>query len=109
MVRGFAIVEVSLARALFSARRSKEKGPNGGPFMHSSMAAISLFGGGLGSRFRPAGRLCLDARLLAAQSAQVIELGAAHLAAAHDLDRVDHRRVEREHLSLIHISEPTRL
>src|ERR1041385_7228098 len=38
-----------------------------------------------------------DARLLAAQSAQVIELGAAHLAAAHDLDRVDHRRIEREH------------
>src|SRR3954469_10281885 len=37
-----------------------------------------------------------DARLLAAQSAQVIELGATHLAAAHDLDRVDHWRVERE-------------
>src|SRR5450631_242341 len=75
----------------------KKKGPNGGPFMHSSMAAISLFGGGLGSRFRPAGRLRLDARLLAAQTAQIIELGAAHLAAAHQLDRVDHRRVEREH------------
>ena len=39
----------------------------------------------------------LDARLLAAQAAQVIELGAAHLAAAHHLDRVDHRRIEREH------------
>ena len=38
-----------------------------------------------------------DARRLAAQAAQVIELGAAHLAAAHQLDRVDHRRVEREH------------
>src|SRR5437764_12200970 len=38
-----------------------------------------------------------DARLLAAQAAQVIELGAAHLAAAHDLDRVDHRRIERKH------------
>src|SRR5947209_2732487 len=38
-----------------------------------------------------------DARLLAAQTAQIIELGAAHLAAAHDLDRVDHRRIEREH------------
>ena len=36
-------------------------------------------------------------RRLAAASAQIIELGAAHLAAAHDLDRVDHRRVEREH------------
>src|SRR4029077_10529216 len=38
-----------------------------------------------------------DARLLAAQAAQVIQLGAAHLAAAHELDRVDHRRVEREY------------
>src|ERR1019366_5105415 len=75
----------------------KKKGPNGGPFMHSSMAAISLFGGGLGSCFRSASRLRLDARLLAAQAAQVIKLGAAHLAAAHDLDRVDHRRVQREH------------
>src|SRR5437764_5496958 len=38
-----------------------------------------------------------NARLLAAQAAQVIELGAAHLAAAHDLDRVDHRRIQWEH------------
>src|SRR6187402_2970322 len=38
-----------------------------------------------------------DARLLAAQTAQVIELRAAHLAAAHDLDAVHHRRVERKH------------
>src|SRR4029077_17423446 len=38
-----------------------------------------------------------DARLLAAQAAKVIELGAPHLAAAHELDRVDHRRVEREY------------
>ena len=38
-----------------------------------------------------------DAGALAAQAAQVIQLGAADLAAAHDLDRVDHRRVEREH------------
>src|SRR3954462_11034652 len=38
-----------------------------------------------------------DARLLAAQAAQIIELGAAHLAAAHDLDRVHHRRIQREH------------
>src|SRR5580658_1192502 len=33
---------------------------------------------------------------LAASAAQIIELGAAHLAAAHHLDRVDHRRIERE-------------
>src|SRR5947209_4313800 len=38
-----------------------------------------------------------DARRLAAAAAQVIELRTAHLAAAHDLDRVDERRVEREH------------
>src|SRR5262245_48752230 len=38
-----------------------------------------------------------DAGALAAQAAQIIELGATHLAAAHDLDRVDHRRIEREH------------
>src|SRR5580704_649604 len=67
--------------------------------MHSGMAASSLLGGNLGSlgAFRPAGRLRLDTRLLAAQTAQVIELGAAHLATAHDLDRVDHRREQWEH------------
>src|SRR6185437_4838911 len=37
-----------------------------------------------------------DARRLAGQAAQVIELGAPHLAAAHHLDRRDARRVERE-------------
>src|SRR5437762_6909088 len=38
-----------------------------------------------------------DARRLAAPAAQIIELRAADLAAAHDLDRVDERRVERGH------------
>src|SRR4051812_7270032 len=38
----------------------------------------------------------LDARRLAGAAAQVIELGAAHLAAAHDLDRGEAGRVERE-------------
>src|SRR4029077_929684 len=38
-----------------------------------------------------------DAGGLAAAAAQIIELGAAHLAAAHDLDGIDHRRIEREH------------
>src|SRR5262252_9332390 len=41
--------------------------------------------------------LLADARRLAAATAQVIKLGAAHLAAAHELDRVDHRRIERKH------------
>src|SRR5258707_5904386 len=38
-----------------------------------------------------------DAGRLAAQVAQVIQLGATHLAAAHNLDRVDHRRHHREY------------
>ena len=38
-----------------------------------------------------------DAGRLAAAIAQVIELGAPHLAAAHHLDRVDVRRIDREH------------
>src|SRR5262245_28577582 len=37
-----------------------------------------------------------DAGRLAAASAQIIELGAAHPATAHDLDRLDQRRVHRE-------------
>src|ERR1700733_7454262 len=37
-----------------------------------------------------------DARRLAAASAQIIELGAPHLAAPHHLDRVDHRRIKRK-------------
>src|SRR5437868_428371 len=38
-----------------------------------------------------------DARGLAAPAAQVIELGTADLAAADDLDGIDHGRIEREH------------
>src|SRR5437899_8642108 len=41
--------------------------------------------------------LLRDARCFAAAAAQVIELGTTDLAAAHDLDRVDHRRIERKH------------
>src|SRR5262249_38307883 len=57
---------------------------------------------GRATRRRLLGRLGVllllgDARRLAAATAQVIELRAAHLAAAYDLDRVDERRVEREH------------
>src|SRR5436853_3261330 len=53
------------------------------------------FRGGFG-RSRPL-LLLGDAGGLAAPAAQVIELGAPHLAAPHDLDRVDQRRIEREH------------
>src|SRR5262245_39743429 len=50
------------------------------------------------SAFGTAGTLRLgDPRFFAAQAAQVIELGAPHFAAAQDTDRVDHRRVKREH------------
>src|ERR1700704_6950435 len=42
-------------------------------------------------------RLLDDAGRLAAQIAQVIQLGAAHLAATHHFDRVDHRRHHREY------------
>src|SRR3954463_5933483 len=38
-----------------------------------------------------------NAGRLAAQVAQVIQLGATHLAAADHLDRVDHRGEDREH------------
>ena len=37
-----------------------------------------------------------DAGRLAAAIAQIIELGAPDLAAPHDLDRIDHRRIDRE-------------
>src|SRR5262249_19681663 len=53
------------------------------PFGHLGLAAALL--------------LLRDAGSLAAPAAQVIELGAADLAAAHDLDGVDHRRIDREH------------
>src|ERR1700738_5310153 len=41
--------------------------------------------------------LLADAGRFAAQITQVIELGAAHLAATHHRDRVDHRRHHREY------------
>src|ERR1700733_270503 len=38
-----------------------------------------------------------DAGGFAAPAAQVVQLGAAHLAATHHRDRVDHRRIEWKH------------
>src|SRR6266436_2659257 len=40
--------------------------------------------------------LLADACGFAAQAALIVELGAAHPAAAHELDRLDHRRIERK-------------
>src|SRR5215467_927387 len=82
------------------APRTVEKGRTSRPFSRSRIAkpssSLCLRLGGL--FLAAAMRLALeDAGRLAAPSAQVIELGAAHLAAAHDLDRVDHRRIDREH------------
>src|SRR5438477_5739524 len=61
-------------------------------------AAASLRRVGLGGLGLVRTLLALgDARRLAAPAAQIIQLGAPHLAAAHELDRIDHRRIEREH------------
>src|SRR5215475_861900 len=78
-------------------RRARKKGPHCGPLIHASAQLALFLRRGLDS-LGPGGALRLgNARLLAAQSAQIIKLGAAHFAAAHDFDRVDHWRVKREH------------
>src|SRR5690606_12093322 len=60
-----------------------------------------LGGGGRGcrggTRLGVAGEVFLDARLLAFQAAQVVQLAGADGAAALDLDRVDGRAVRLEH------------
>ena len=53
-------------------------------------------GGGLGGRVRLVAQLLGDARRLTGAATQVVELRAAHLADAGDLDLGDVRRVERE-------------
>src|SRR5581483_9617594 len=64
-----------------------------------------LGGYALGRRLRRSGSGCralaarvalADARRFAAQLAQVVELGAAHAATAHQIDVINHRRVKRE-------------
>src|SRR5712691_4866105 len=68
--------------------------------LNPSYTPVSLRGLARDRHRRPVGGAMVllldDAGGLAAAAAQVIELGAAHLAAAHDLDRVDHRRIERK-------------
>ena len=84
-----------------ASNASQRKRPNKPAFLYSDRAHREPhhdFAAAATSVARPPWSLLLgDAGRLAAQAAQVIELGAADLAAAHDLDRVDHRRVEREH------------
>src|ERR1700683_312080 len=55
-----------------------------------AQASGALFGGRIVDALGDAGRL-------AATIAQIIELGAAHLAAARALERIDHRRIDRKH------------
>ncbi len=75
---------------------AKEKGPRARPFLRCTPNSRNLFlcrsssrflgGGSCGLAFG-AGAACLgDARLLAAQPTQIIQLGTAHLTAAHDRD-----------------------
>ena len=65
---------------------TKKKGPHCGPLIHAC-ARLLLFPRGSLDSFGPTRTLRLgDARLLAAQSAQIIELGAADFAAADHLD-----------------------
>src|SRR5690606_28739564 len=54
-----------------------------------TLIGLDALGAGIG-RFE-------DTRRLAATIAQVIELGAPHLAALEHFDAIDHRRVDREH------------
>src|SRR5262249_39266621 len=64
-----------------------------GQCRHGALHQHALRLSGLGGPLVPA---LLDAGGLAAQGTQVVELGPAHLAAAHDLDLVDVRRMQRE-------------
>src|SRR5690606_29756479 len=54
-------------------------------------------GGGLGARLGVAGQVFLDARLLALEATQVVQLAGADATAALDLDRLDRRAVGLEH------------
>src|SRR5688572_29104988 len=74
-----------------------------GPPCEKAQPTIKRFGAQEGLAFlalRALGRAGVsalgDTRRFAAAAAEIIELGAAHRAAAHDLDRIDDRRIERE-------------
>src|SRR5260370_3334660 len=77
-------------------RRSERPCVRKGEFRVSVAAARSLLRGF--GRLRALATVLLldDAGRFAAQAAQVIELGAPYLAAPHDLDRIDQRRIERK-------------
>src|SRR5262245_30854161 len=84
---------------LFGRLRGARSHPAGGFCDGRTRIAAGSLGGLLRLVGALAGVVILllaDARSLAAATAQVIELGAAHLAAAHELDRVDHGRIERK-------------
>src|SRR6202047_3127413 len=79
------IVEQARAALTGGIVGTKKRGAN------PALSSNSMRRGSLADSRRPLGFLD-DAGRLATQIAQVIQLGAAHLAAAHHLDRVDHRR-----------------
>src|SRR5688572_7809850 len=97
------------SRGASSAGSAKEKSPRAAGFFPGADGALLLgfrSGGGRGGLvflerrqdlavFRGA-QLLADARLLAGQATQVVQLGAAHVALALDLDRGDRGRIGLE-------------
>ena len=61
-----------------------------------SFAFLAAPGRFLGGRLAPGLDALGDTGRLAAAIAQIIELGAPDLAAPHDFDQVDHRRIDRK-------------
>src|SRR5690606_38714116 len=80
-----------------AARRRPSTGGRGGAARAPALLGRLGLGGGGGARLGVAGQVFLDARLLALQAAQVVQLAGTDLAAALDLDRVDGRAVALEH------------
>src|SRR5262249_40201580 len=70
-------------------------------FQHARPAVTKGLLRGLGrfsaARFRATLLALADTGRFAAPFTQVVKLGPANLAAAHDLDRIDRRRIERKH------------
>src|ERR1051326_7595282 len=86
----------NVKRAVIGSSENKKAGATAGPsFLALAKILLRRVGDflGLAAVMRALG----DAGGFAAQAAQVIQLGAPHLAAADELDRIDHRREQRKH------------
>src|SRR5882757_10229909 len=79
----------SQVRLAMTTAQQKKRGGEPAPLSEPMRRKLLADGGG---SLRAVRLLLDDAGRLATQTAQVIQLGAAHLAAAHHGDRVDHRR-----------------